>query len=284
MARAAPASQWPEEKGPHRPPRSRESERGTAPGPPSGARGCPVRSSPAHLQTSGEGAAPRTPPLPGQKRRVRKRRRRLRRPPALRLCPVPSALSSPPRRGRTSPRVSSLHFAMAARPGCRPLTRGAERREKEEKVGARSEKETATAAGIPRHLGKGRRAVRQENEDTGAVRPTVRLCRRSTAERPPAELVPPPARPLLFSSPPLSSPPPLPRARQVRTLAPGGGGGAGPAAPSGGKHREGLRPAAPRLPAGSSLPRPLRAASPLTPASLRHCQLPRSLWNAYSLT
>lgn len=238
---------------------------------------CPVRA-PAQpsnkLRGKGNLPPPRPLPLTGRDRGVRKRRRLRytppppRRPKALQLCPVPSSPSPPPRRGRAS-RLSSLHRAMASRPGPRPLTPGAKRREKEEEMGARSEKEPAVAAGLPRHLGKGRRAARcgvmvvgrggKEDEERGTALPAARLCRRSAGERPPAgggAAASPPSFPSFPSRP---FPPP----RQ---------GPAGPAASAGRKgkaERPPRRPLAGGSGAGASPPAPASRRAPQPAAAGR---------------
>lgn len=82
---------------------------------------------------------------------------------------VPPASGSVPRPFPASaPRLPPLRPAVPSRLGPRTLTPGAERREEEEDVGANGQKEPAAAAGIPRHLGEGRRAARGGGRRSGA--------------------------------------------------------------------------------------------------------------------
>lgn len=168
---------------------------------------------------------------------------------------------------------------MASRPGPQPLTPSAERREKEEEVGARSEKEPAVAAALPRHLGKGRRAARRGEEKRGTVRPAARLCRRSAGERPPAgsgAAASPPSFPSLPRQGPAG-----PGASAGRRGRRSGGWGAlwraaaGEAAPCGPAPPRRLRPPAAAL----------RAPSPRGPSAPRgHPELLQPyiwLWNKY---
>lgn len=166
------------------------------------------------------------------------KRQRLRRPPKLSSCPVPS---SPRHLRGAAERPGCSPFTSPWRPGpARALTPGAERRDKEEEMGARSEKEPAVAAALPRHLGEGRRGARrgEGGEGTRCARlPASAAGARASGLRPVAV---PPARPSPLPSPALPA-----RARQDRAPAPaGGGGGAGPRRPlAGGSGRGGpLRP------------------------------------------